>query len=348
MATQPLILDAFVKLGRFLREFSDTHNGPKDTWSIKLDEAILKAGQKNGWFTRDNVMNALNSWGQQLTKEQLKDWLSNYYIDKDSQPKTIAIIMAGNIPLVGVHDFIAVLISGNKVLAKLSSNDSVLLPFISEFLIDCEPRLAERIQFTQDKLVDFDAVIATGSNNTSRYFEYYFGKYPNIIRKNRSSVAVLSGEETKEELKALGKDIFQYFGLGCRSVSKLFVPKGYDFRLFFESIFDFQDIANVHKYANNYDYNKAVFLMSEFNILDNNFLLLKEDENYTSPIGTLYYEHYETLDVLNQKLNADTSKLQCVVGNDEIARSVPFGTTQNPALNDYADGVDTFQFLLDL
>lgn len=348
MALQPRILQAFTKLGAFLREFCEPNNSEKDFWSQKLDEAIIKAEQKNSWFTQDNILYALSSWGELLTTEQIDNWLSNYTFNKTQKPKTVAIIMAGNIPLVGFHDFLSVLISGHTVLAKLSSNDSIMLPFVAEFLVHTEPSLKEKIKFTHEKLDNFDAVIATGSNNTSRYFDYYFGKYPNIIRRNRNSIAVLSGNETKEELKALGKDVFQYFGLGCRSVSKLFVPKNYDLKYFYEAIFEYQDVINIHKYANNYDYNKAVFLMSEFKILDNNFLLLKEDDAYASPIGTLYYEFYNTLASLNEKLHQDDSKLQCIVGQSEISNSIPFGSTQNPSLNDYADGVDTLQFLLDL
>ncbi|MDT0607459.1 acyl-CoA reductase [Croceitalea rosinachiae] len=348
MPVQPHILDAFIKLGNFLRDFCENKQSETNPWAIKLNDAITKVGHQNGWFTRPNVINALVSWGELLTKEKINLWLSDYDdLDKGAQT-TVAIIMAGNIPLVGFHDFLSVLITGNKVITKLSSNDSILLPFIAEFLIDIAPSLKESIQFTQDKLEGFNAVIATGSNNTSRYFDYYFGKYPNIIRKNRSSIAVLTGAETKEQLNELGKDIFQYFGLGCRSVSKLFVPKDYDFRVFFESIFDYQDIINTHKYANNYDYNKAVFLMSDFKIFDNNFLLLKEDVAYASPIGTLYYEYYDDLDTLNKKLLNDAQELQCVVAGSEISNSIPFGSTQDPGLNDYADRVDTIDFLLKL
>ena len=348
MVPQPHILDAFIKLGHFLRKFCDNTESQSDVWATRLNETIIKAGHINGWFTKENIINALGAWGGQLTKEGLENWLSNYSPLQNGQSKTVAIIMAGNIPLVGFHDFLAVLLTGNSVIAKLSSNDKILLPFVAQFLIDSEPELSGKIRFTEDKLTDFDAVIATGSNNTSRYFDYYFGKYPNIIRKNRTSVAVLSGQETSEELKNLGKDIFQYYGLGCRSVSKLFVPKDYDFKLFFESIFDFQHIIDTHKYANNYDYNKAVFLMSEFKILDNNFLLLKEDTGHSSPIGTLYYEFYDDLDSLNKRLLDDALTLQCIASNTEIADSIPLGTTQKPGLSDYADGVDTVEFLLGL
>ncbi|MFN2262367.1 MAG: acyl-CoA reductase, partial [Psychroflexus sp.] len=185
------------------------------------------------------------------------------------------------------------------------SNDKVLLPFLAEALIEIEPEFQNKIRFTENKLENFDAVIATGSNNTARYFEYYFKNKPNIIRKNRNSVAVLSGRETKNELKTLGEDVFRYFGLGCRNISKLFVPKIYKFDTFFESIFEYKTYIDHHKYANNYDYNKAVYLMSSVKLLDNNFLILKEDSNYASPIGCLFYETYENEDELQNKLESD-------------------------------------------
>ena len=256
--------------------------------------------------------------------------------------------MAGNIPLVGFHDFLCVLLSGNKVLAKLSSNDNLILPFLSKILLEQNPELKAYINFTEEKLENFDAVIATGSNNTSRYFEYYFGKYPNIIRKNRNSVAVLTGNETHEELALLGQDIFRYFGLGCRNVSKLFVPEGYNFDAFYTSIFEFQDIINQNKYANNYDYNKAVYLMSNMNILDNGFLILKEDESFASPIACLFFEHYKDQSSLKEKLQLQEENIQCIVSNGWFEDEIPFGKTQIPALMDYADSVDTLQFLLNL
>ncbi len=348
MEAQPGILSAFSNLGKFLRDFCDTQTQKTDKWSIELEEIIKRAKQSNGWFTRENVIFALTQWGEVLTKENLENWLRAYSFKPNSEPKTIAIIMAGNIPLVGFHDFICVLVTGHKVLAKLSSNDNLLLPFIARYLTFENASLEGKIRFTEAKLEAFDAVIATGSTNTGRYFEYYFGKHPNIIRKNRNSIAVLSGDESQGALKALGQDIFQYFGLGCRSVSKLFVPEGYDFKIFFEAIFEYQSIIDNHKYANNYDYNKAVFLMSGFKVLDNNFLLLKEDESYGSPIGTLYFECYSKIEDLAKKLKTETEQLQCVVGNSNVLNGIAFGTTQKPGLMDYADNIDTIQFLLTL
>jgi hypothetical protein len=348
MTVDNAILQAFVKLGKFLVDFCDNDKQSNSVWDKKLEEIIRQAGYQNGWFTEDNVLFALKQWGGLLTQDKLANWLSKYEANTNPEEKTVAIIMAGNIPLVGFHDFICVLLSGHKVLAKLSSNDKVLLPFFAGFLTDSDKSLKNNISFTDEQLHGFDAVIATGSNNTGRYFEYYFGKHPNIIRKNRNSVAVISGNETKEELKPIGEDIFRYFGLGCRSVSKLFVPKGYDFAHFFESIFEYDTVINTSKYANNYDYNKAVYLMSDFKLYDNNFVLLKEDESYGSPIGTLYYEYYANVEELQEKLKTNSEQLQCIVSNNSIKNSILFGATQKPSLNDYADGIDTIQFLLNL
>ena len=335
---------AFVKLGHFLREFV-TLETPNDEWSQKLEDAIALSKHKNGWFTRENVIHALESWGQLLTEEKLSDWLKPYDLDKN-KPKKVALIMAGNIPLVGFHDFMSVLITGNKVLAKLSSNDNALILFIKDYLISIEPLLKDTIQISDGKMEGFDAVIATGSNNTSRYFEHYFSKVPNIIRKNRNSIAVLTGRESKEQINALGEDIFRYYGLGCRSVSKVFVPENYDFATLFEAVYSYHPIIEHVKYANNYDYNKAVYLMSEFKILDNGFLILKEDKSYSSPIASLFYERYDSLDNLKERLSQDTNELQCIVGEGVIDSEIAFGNTQQPSLTDYADNVDTVDFLL--
>ena len=287
----------------------------------------------------------MESWAELLTPPDLERWLSAYDLN-NNKPKTVALIMAGNIPLVGFHDFLSTLITGNKVLVKLSSNDKILLPFIAEYLIEAEPLLKDQISFSEGKLEDFDAVIATGSDNTSRYFEHYFGKKPNIIRRNRNSVAILSGNETNEELAALGEDIFRYYGLGCRSVSKLFVPINYKFDTLFEALYPFNRIIDQHKYANNYDYNKAVYLMSLFKILENGFLMLKEDKNYASPIATVFYEFYESPEELKIRLTNEKDRIQCLVANGFMADEVPFGQTQKPSLTDYADNIDTVDFLL--
>ncbi|WP_037314064.1 acyl-CoA reductase [Salegentibacter sp. Hel_I_6] len=337
----------FIQLGKFLGQFGVNNNNlikespQNEVFFNELNHKIDYSIHYNGWFTRENVIFSLQQWSKALTKENLDKWLNAYSLENNS-PKTVAIIMAGNIPLVGFHDFLSVLISGHKVLVKQSTNDKQLLPVIAGFLMDIAPDFENRIKFTEDRLKDFDAVIATGSNNTARYFEYYFKGKPNIIRKNRNSVAILTGEENTEQLKALGEDIFRYFGLGCRNVSKLYVPKDYDFDNFFKAIFPWNTLMNSAKYANNYDYNKAVYLMSEFKLLENGFLILKNDESFGSPIATLFYEEYEDEKSLNETLQQNKKNLQCVVGIDA---EVDFGKTQQPELWDYADGVDTLKFL---
>ena len=344
-------LDAFVKLGSFFKEYCKYAKNQTEiddnqhAWLIKFDEILALAGHKNGWFTPENISFSLESWAELLTPPILESWLAAYEIDKN-KPKSVALIMAGNIPLVGFHDFLSTVITGNKALVKLSSNDKILLPFVAQYLIEMEPALKDQISFADGKLEDFDVVIATGSDNTSRYFEHYFGKKPNIIRRNRNSAAVLTGNETNEELTALGEDIFRYYGLGCRSVSKLFVPKNYNFNALFNAVYPYSSIIDHHKYANNYDYNKAVYLMSLFKILENGFLMLKEDKNYASPIATVFYEFYDSLEDLKNRLSKEQDKIQCVVANGFMVDEVAFGQTQKPSLNDYADNIDTVDFLL--
>jgi len=344
----------FVELGKFLKQFSENDTIKKsdvlhnDLFFDDFEKLIYLSQSHNGWYTPEQVYFAIKSWADALTKENIDKWLSAYSFDTqdNKNEKTVALILAGNIPLVGFHDFLSVLITGNKTLIKTSSNDQHLLPFLAKYLIAVDESLKEKITFVEGKLENFDTVIATGSNNTSRYFEYYFKDKPSIIRKNRNSAAVLNGKETHEQLEALGEDIFRYFGLGCRNVSKLFVPKGYSFDAFFQAIFKYQDVIHYEKYANNYDYNKAVFLMSNFKLLDNGFLTLKEDLSYASPISSVFYEFYENIEELQSRLTTDSEQIQCIVSNDLIKNSIPFGETQNPQLWDYADNVDTITFLL--
>ena len=312
-----------------------------------MTEAIQLSKSYNGWFTENNIQFAFKSWEDALNEENLLKWTSKYDLEKVHNHH-IAIVLAGNIPLVGFHDLLSVLISGNRVIAKLSSNDKLLLPYLTKYLIAIEPEFDGKIVFTEERLEKFNAVIATGSNNTARYFEYYFGKYPNIIRKNRNSVAVLSGKETSEELKSLSNDIFRYFGLGCRNVSKIFIPKDYNFDAFFNAMFIWKEVINDNKYINNYDYNKAVYLMSNVNLLDNEFLLLKEDINFSSPISVTFYEYYDTLESVSEKLITEKDNIQCIVSNLGIKNEIKFGETQNPNLWEYADGIDTIDFLVKL
>jgi hypothetical protein len=346
-------INAFGKLGDFLSQFSkndftkDENIAHNDIFFDGFKQQIKLAEEHNGWFTKKNIFYAINGWYKLLNINIVNDWLINYNFN-NVESKNVAIIMAGNIPLVGFHDFVAVLISGHKVIVKQSSNDKQLLPFLAKYLEYVEPEFKDKITFTEDTLENFDAVIATGSNNTARYFEYYFKGKPSIIRKNRNSVGVLTGKETGNQLKALSEDIFRYYGLGCRNVSKLFVPKKYNFDAFFEAIYDWHPIINKAKYANNYDYNKAVYLMSEFDILENGFLMLKEDESYASPIATVFYEFYESPEQLKAKLNSDKDHIQCIVSENFTDSEIKFGQTQNPQLWDYADDVDTIAFLTKL
>ena len=347
------IKSSFVELGNFLRQFSEEGNIKSasvlqnDLFFDDFANLIELSQSHNGWFTPEQVQFSIQSWAKALTEDNLNQWLSNYDFSK-IESKKVGLVLAGNIPLVGFHDFLSVLISGHDVLVKTSSNDQHLLKFLAKYLISIQPELNSKITFVEGKLEGFDAVIATGSNNTARYFEYYFKDKPSIIRKNRNSVAVLDGTETFEDLVGLGEDIFRYFGLGCRNVSKLFVPKGYNFDNFFKAMYEYRDVIQYEKYANNYDYNKAVFLMSNFQLLDNEFLTIKEDVSYASPISSVFYEFYENLEEIATRLNADAEQIQCVVSKNLIPNSVAFGQTQQPKLWDYADNVDTLAFLNNL
>jgi len=344
------IKNCFIDLGKFLNQFSLESTSPNEdvknnaTFFEPFVSLIALSQSHNGWFTPEQVYFSLQSWAKALTEENLTKWLSNYNF-KEAQPKKIGLILAGNIPLVGFHDFSTVLITGNEVLVKTSSNDQHLVKFLANYLIALDNRFSTKITFVEGKLEGFDAVIATGSNNTSRYFDYYFKNVPHIIRKNRNSVAVLNGNESNDDLINLGEDIFRYFGLGCRNVSKLFVPKGYNFKAFFEAIYAYKNVIFYEKYANNYDYNKAVFLMSLYELLDNEFLTLKEDTSYASPISSIFYEFYDDIEEIKLRLKSDEDQIQCIVSNNLIENSIAFGETQKPMLWDYADNVDTISFL---
>lgn len=344
------IKSSFVELGNFLRQFSEEGNIKSasvlqnDLFFDDFTSLIVLSQSHNGWFTPEQVLHSIQSWAKGLTEDNLNQWLSNYDFSK-IESKKVGLVLAGNIPLVGFHDFLSVLISGHDVLVKTSSSDQHLLKFLANYLISIQPKLNSKITFVEGKLEGFDAVIATGSNNTARYFEYYFKDKPSIIRKNRNSVAVLDGTESHEDLVGLGEDIFRYFGLGCRNVSKLFVPRDYNFDNFFKAMYEYRDVIQYEKYANNYDYNKAVFLMSNFQLLDNEFLTIKEDVSYASPISSVFYEFYDNLEEITTRLNADAEQIQCIVSKNLILNSVAFGQTQQPKLWDYADNVDTLAFL---
>lgn len=331
------------KLSLFLKEDCLNHLPDEDFYN-KGKEIITQAKHYNKWFLEDQIIFALQSWARALISENLEKWLNQNQINEPNNPKKIGLILAGNIPLVGLHDVISTFISGHISMIKLSSQDKFLLPWLIDSLIASQSTLEKHFQFVE-RLVDYDSVIATGSDNSAHYFDYYFSKVPNIIRKNRNSIAVLTGNENREELEKLGHDIFQYFGLGCRNVSKIFVPENYDFSKFFEAIKPFENIMNYEKYASNYDYNKAVFLMSNLKFLDNGFLTLKADEKFSSPISTLFYEEYSSLTDVFNIIENNIDKLQCVVGQPLKDYFIPFGDTQSPQLWDYADGINTLDFL---
>jgi hypothetical protein len=326
---------AFVQLGWFLRDL------PEDEFKTIAERAKID----NQWFSEDNVRMAVRGISHFLEEKKLKSWLLNYSI-QEHKPKTVALILAGNIPLVGFHDLLCVLINGDAALIKASSKDSVLMRWITGKLISIDARFSEKIYYSE-QLKNFDAVIATGSDNSARYFDYYFGKYPHIIRKNRTSIAILDGSESKEELTTLGNDVFTYFGLGCRNVSKLYVPKGFQFDELFRSWEAFKDIIHHHKYRNNHDYQKSVLLVTQTPFLDNDFVIIQESERLVSPISVLYFEYYDSLSELETKINSIRDKLQCIVGKAELS-NVAFGETQCPTVEDYADQVDTMKFLIEL
>jgi len=347
-------IKAFVKLGSFLKQFDSVFeegSGLSDLnekYAAPFSELILIQKAHNGWFVESNVRKAINALADNLTNAKLTNWLSNYNCKKESL-KRVGVIMAGNIPLVGFQDYLCVLISGNVLVAKLSKQDSMILAFVSKVLISIEPSFSSRIIFTEGKLENMHGFIATGSNNSARYFEYYFGKYPHIIRKNRNSIAVLDGNETDDELGLLGNDIFDYFGLGCRSVSKVFLPCGFPLDKLFGALYPFHNIIENNKYANNFDYNRVIYLMNQQSILENGFLLLKEDIGLGSPIAVLYYEYYNSIEAVKKRINEQRGEIQCVIASKSVIKdAVAFGDSQCPTLYDYSDGVDVMNFIVSL
>ena len=348
-------IEAFAELGNFFSLFSQypsdkcnpaINNNYYDTFN----NLIIQAKHHNPWFTEDNIRHALSVWTKNLTVKNLKKWAGRYpeLSAQKKEIKTVGVVTAGNVPLVGFHDMLCVLLSGNRFMAKLSSKDAELLKTTGEILKSICPDFNNLIIFEKEKLQNFDYIIATGSNNTARYFEYYFGKYPHIIRKNRNGIAILTGKENDKELKKLGDDIFLYFGLGCRNISKMYVPENYDFNMFFGAIEHYKDMINNNKYANNYNYNQAIFLLEQIKHLDNGFLLLKQDKAISSPASVLHYEHYKNMTEIKNTINDNSSLIQCIVAKDNssITNSIPFGKTQEPELWDYADNIDTIDFLI--
>lgn len=325
-------IEAFGKLGERL-----------STWQGSEAYETLKrqAQHKNNWFTPHHIDLAVAGIQKLLDQSSLHKWVAAYQLEEVT-PKWVGIVMAGNIPLVGFHDLLSVLISGHKVAIKMSSQDELLMGQVIQELLDVAPAFKDYLEI-RAQLKDIDAVIATGSDNSSRYFEYYFSKMPNVIRKNRTSVAVIKGDETPEELDQLWSDIYLYFGMGCRNVSKLFIPKGFDLTQILRTWENKGDLTQHHKYFNNYEYNKSIYLVNKVPHLDTGYGLWLQDDALVSPISVTYYQEYETADELEGWFTENAEKIQCIVSKD--TRHIPFGQAQMPEVWDYADGVDTLAFL---
>lgn len=338
----------FVHLGVILHEiaedkdYSGYHLGVSKEEYEDFRGIVARVHVFNPWFTPENVRKALHGIAGWLTEEKLTNWVESY--PESTVSKRVGMVMAGNIPLVGFHDFLCVLLSGHVAVCKFSSNDNKLWPGLIGLLIALDEGISVQIRVSPAKLGEVDAIIATGSDNSSRYFEHYFSRYPHIIRKNRTSVAVLTGKETDEELRLLGNDIFNYYGLGCRNVSQLLVPQEYDLNRFFGAILPFSDIINHHKYANNFDYYRALYLMNQEAILENGFVLLRFSDQLFTPLSVVNCMRYADGQEVVDYLAANSDKIQVVVGRDYV----PFGQSQSPGLTDYADGVDTMAFLSQL
>jgi len=280
----------------------------------------------------------------ELEKENLRNWISKYNIQNEISK--VAIIMAGNFPLAGLHDLICVIISGNQGIIKPASDDKILINFFIEFLHKKFPETKQLIKTTSDKLGDFDKVIATGSNNTFNYFEYYFRNKSTLLRKNRTSVAVISGNESQTDLELLSDDIFMYFGLGCRNVSKLFIPEGYDLNILKEKFKKYNHIVNHNKFYNNYNYQKIINTMNGELFIDGDYFLMKQSKEYAPPISVIYYDFYNEILEVQEAVKVNKNQIQCIVTNLQIENSIKFGEAQKPKLYQYADDIDTLDFLL--
>ncbi len=312
----------------------------KEEWPSVCQRASLE----NAWFTPEFISLATDTIAHTfLTRPALQTLINAYQLpEENSSPKTVGIIMAGNLPLVGFHDFLVTLMSGHRQTIKPSAKDQVLIRHLVKKLAEWDPQIPSLVEFSE-LLKGKEAYIATGSNNSSRYFEQYFGRYPHIIRRNRTSVAILNGKETRQQLDQLADDVHLYFGLGCRNVTKLYVPREYDFVPLLEAFRKYSHLSEHHKYKNNYDYQLAVLIINKLYYMTNETVLLREDKSVFSPISQLNYEFYDQTDSLLSQLGGDQD-IQCIVGEGQV----PFGRSQFPGVLDYADGVDTMQFLRNL
>lgn len=311
----------------------------------QLEALFLKAKSENVWFDRNLVKRSLENIAlQYLDGQRLINWSGPY--ENRQIAKKVGLVLAGSIPLVGIHDIISVFVSGKTALIKLSQKDSVLIRYIIDLIIAEDDRAKEWLRIVE-KIATPDAVIATGSDNSSRYFEYYFGKYPHIIRKNRTSVAVLYGDESKDNLKSIAEDVLLYYGLGCRNVSSVMVPLGYDFKSLMESFNTLSWVRENHAYNNNFDYNLAILMMNNIPYIFGETILLTENKDLVSRIATLHYTYYKNLEDVKSRLNSLNEQIQVMVSSKMIEghTTVTPGLTQCPSLSDYADGVDTLLFL---
>lgn len=332
------LIEALDKLSYFLSKESD-----------EINRWIDSAKNTNTWFTQAEIKRALAAWTESLKRESIERWMSAYEV-QEVEPKKIGLVLAGNIPMVGFHDVLTVLLSGHIACIKLSSQDNVLIPKVLEYLIKELPSVEKQIVYAE-RLNDVDAVIATGSNNTAQHFEQYFKSIPKIIRRNRNSIAVLNGEESFEDVQGLGFDIFSYYGQGCRNVSKLYIPREYDITKLLDQLQAYEYVIDHHKYFNNYNYYKSIYLVNREEHLDTGYVMLKESKDLQAPLSVIYYERYDSQEELELKINEIKDQVQCVVSKMALNIDAPifsFGDSQCPALNDYADGVDTLQFLIDL
>ncbi len=324
-------IELLLKLREYLKENDEEWQNVK-----------YKATTHNGWFTMEFIDLAVQNIIEQfLSQEKLTKWVDHYYVSDTIVPKNVGIVMAGNIPMVGFHDFLCVFVSGHIQTIKLSGKDDILLKHLVDKMCSWEITLQNYISLAPI-LKGCDAYIATGSNNSARYFDYYFAKYPSIIRKNRTSVAILKGDETTATLENLSDDIHAFFGLGCRNVTKIFVPQGYDFVPLLQSFHRYKYFADHHKYKNNFDYNLSIQIMNNRFYMTNDATLLVESDALFSPISQLNYSFYDEVYPILSSLR-ENEELQCIAGID-----IPFGKVQSPELSDYADGIDTMQFLLTL
>lgn len=331
--------DAFAALGQIMKDAASA--SPSSPEAKSLRELMDRQEVNNKWFTPDNVVRSAEAIAAMLRKDRLESWLQAYDLKEGQPEKLIAVIMAGNIPLVGFHDFLCVLITGNKILARTSSRDDELIRAVADILGGINPGYRDLIEFTEKVVGGYDAVIATGSDNSSRYFEYYFGHKPHIFRKNRNSIAIIGRDTTEQDIKALGTDIFSYFGLGCRNVSKIFFEQGTDIKSVIKSWPAWSGIIKHRPYANNYLYNKSLFLVNKEAFLDNSYSLFVRNEGFSSPVSVVYYDTFSSRRQLADELDRHTEKIQCMVSENRI----PFGHTQYPPPHEYADNKDTVEFI---